>query len=105
MRTFTTGDVQGEPRPCWHCTAFDGMTNQGTCALCRRPGCARVRSLPALGCCAWEREPGTDDEPGPPPEAATHRSRVGALGYCPETAGGPRAGPAGAAGTNGGTFS
>jgi hypothetical protein len=50
-------------RPCWHCTAFGGMTAQGTAALCNRPGCCQVRPGPAAGCSAWEREVGTDDEP------------------------------------------
>ena len=50
-------------RPCWHCTAFGSMTAQGTAALCNRPGCYRVRAGPDTGCCEWEREVGTDDEP------------------------------------------
>jgi hypothetical protein len=50
-------------RPCWHCAAFDGLTAQGTAALCRRPGCCRVRAAPVTGCCEWQRETGSDDEP------------------------------------------
>jgi len=50
-------------RPCWHCTAFGGLTAQGTAALCRRLGCCRVRSSPDTGCCQWQREVGSDDEP------------------------------------------
>jgi hypothetical protein len=50
-------------RPCWHCTAFGGMTAQGTAALCNRPGCCRVRPGPAAGRSDWEREVGTDDGP------------------------------------------
>jgi hypothetical protein len=57
-------------RPCWHCTAYCGLTAKGTAALCSRPGCCRVRSDPATGCVAWERAPGTDDEPGPPAGAS-----------------------------------
>jgi hypothetical protein len=53
-------------RPCWHCTAFDGMTAQGTAALCSRPNGCRVRALPAAGCVSWVRAPGTDDEDWPP---------------------------------------
>ena len=30
------------------------------------PNAPRVRSMPAGGCAFWLREPGTDDEPGPP---------------------------------------
>ncbi len=53
-------------RPCWHCTAYAGLTGQGTVAICTRPGCCRARSDPAIGCVRWEREPGSDDEAGPP---------------------------------------
>ena len=52
--------------PCWWCTGFDGMTAQGTAALCSRPRCSRVRALPANGCRSWVRAPGTDDEDWPP---------------------------------------
>lgn len=53
---------QSAPRPCSHCSAFDGYTAAGSAALCSRPGCCRVRSTPANGCSAFEREPGVDDE-------------------------------------------
>ncbi len=51
---------------CWHCTSYDGLTAQGTAALCARSGCSRVRSAPHTGCSAWERAVGCDDEDGPP---------------------------------------
>ena len=53
-------------RACWHCNAYDGLTAQGTAALCKRPGGTRVQASPESGCAFWERKPGTDDEPGPP---------------------------------------
>lgn len=53
-------------KPCWHCHWFDGMTAQDTAALCSNKTCPRVRSQPENGCCSWEREPGSDDESGPP---------------------------------------
>lgn len=53
----------GPPRPCWQCTCFDGLVYQGTAALCTLRNGPRVRSAPANGCSAWEREPGSDDEP------------------------------------------
>lgn len=52
--------------PCWQCVSFQGMAYQGSVALCRLSGGPRVRSSPATGCSAFDREPGTDDEPGPP---------------------------------------
>ncbi len=48
--------------PCWHCTAFDGLTG-GNAALCRRPGASRLRASPDMGCASFEREVGVDDEP------------------------------------------
>lgn len=53
-------------RPCWHCTRWAGMAYQGTVALCNLANGPRVRSDPATGCSHWERELGSDDEPGPP---------------------------------------
>jgi hypothetical protein len=44
------------------------MTGQGSAALCSLAGASRVRASPASGCVCWEREPGSDDEPGPPGE-------------------------------------
>ena len=51
---------------CWHCSAYAGLTGQGTPALCKRPECSHVRANPERGCVCFEREPGADDEPGPP---------------------------------------
>lgn len=42
------------------------MDYKGTVARCKLTNGPRVRSDPATGCSAWVREPGTDDEPGPP---------------------------------------
>lgn len=54
-------------RPCWHCRAYAGLTGQGSAAVCRdRSGAVSVRTNPEQGCSFWEREPGADDEPGPP---------------------------------------
>ena len=58
-------------RPCWHCVHFDGMLFGGSAAGCKAPGSAQVRAMPADGCSRWEREPGSDDEPGPPVIAKT----------------------------------
>jgi len=55
-----------EPRPCWHCVHFGGMLFGGSAAGCTAPGSAKVRAMPKDGCSQWEREPGADDEPGPP---------------------------------------
>ena len=61
-------------QPCWHCSRFDGMTAQGSAALCTLPHAARVQALPGRGCSAFEREPGADDEPGPPAWGVEGRS-------------------------------
>ena len=53
-------------RPCWHCVRFDGLGPDGSVAYCALARAARVRSRPADGCSAFEREVGADDEPGPP---------------------------------------
>lgn len=66
-------------QPCWTCTAYQGPTAGGTAALCGHPGSARVRASPDLGCCSWERELGTDDEPGRLPDGflpIEHGARV-----------------------------
>jgi hypothetical protein len=52
-----------EPRPCWHCSHYIGMTAAGTAAVCSLSNGPRVRSMPAQGCSAFVREPGADDEP------------------------------------------
>ena len=50
-------------RPCWHCASFRGLVYAGSAARCARPNSAAVRSMPANGCSAFEREVGSDDEP------------------------------------------
>lgn len=55
-----------ERRPCWQCQRFQAMVYGGTAARCFIGGRVRIEAAPALGCAFWEREPGTDDEPGPP---------------------------------------
>jgi hypothetical protein len=52
-----------EHRPCWHCTHFERMTAGGSAALCNLPNGPRVRAMPGMGCAAWQRETGADDEP------------------------------------------
>jgi hypothetical protein len=68
MTSLMSGLMGGQDKPCWHCRFYDGMTNENTSALCNHPGCSRVRSTPANGCSAFEREPGADDEPMPKAE-------------------------------------
>lgn len=55
-------------QPCWHCTHYCGLTADGAAARCSLPNAARIRSMPAGGCSAWKREPGTDDEPDAVPQ-------------------------------------
>lgn len=62
---------QAAHAPCWHCAHFLGMLYEGTAARCRVG--PPVRSMPGNGCSAFEREPGADDEPGPPAAAGTTR--------------------------------
>lgn len=57
---------RSEFRPCWHCRYFDGMASGGSAALCAALDTARLRSSAVNGCSQWEREPGSDDESGPP---------------------------------------
>lgn len=61
----------GEAHPCWHCTWYDGMAGQGTCAQCAKPRAARLCATPEYGCAFWERDPGSDDEPLSPQQMAT----------------------------------
>ena len=49
---------------CWHCTHFQALIYQDTAAKCALP--PGIRSMPDRGCAFWEREVGSDDEPGPP---------------------------------------
>lgn len=72
-------DPWGVPRPCWHCSRYVRLIHAGTAALCNLPNGPRVRSMPERGCCSWQREPGADDEPGPP-------SGMGLQGRCPQCA-------------------
>ena len=62
-------------RACWHCQHFGAMIYAGTAAWCARPGAAPVIATPARGCAYWGREPGADDEPGPPPPRDAARVR------------------------------
>lgn len=54
------------PQHCWHCQHFGEMCVGGAAARCARRGAVHIQSAPAHGCVYWEREPGSDDEPGPP---------------------------------------
>lgn len=64
----------GVDRPCWHCHHYVAMLACGaaSCSLQLGP---RVRSQPERGCSAFEREPGADDEPGPPAGVVVEESR------------------------------
>jgi hypothetical protein len=53
-------------RPCWSCVWFGRMVYGGSAAWCNLANGPRVQAGPWEGCSAWEREPGADDEPGPP---------------------------------------
>jgi len=55
-----------EHRPCWFCRSFERMVYGGTAARCTIDGRVRIEAAPARGCAFWQREPGSDDEPGPP---------------------------------------
>lgn len=62
---FNPGRIDGA---CWHCAHWGGFDNSGTNAVCRhRVPAVHIRALPVHGCAFFTREPGVDDEPGPPP--------------------------------------
>lgn len=63
--------------PCWHCSRFETMLYAGSAALCSLSNGPRVRAQPARGCASFVREPGTDDEPGPPPGDRARTSSIG----------------------------
>lgn len=58
--------LEAPARPCWHCVHFLGLDSSGCHARCSHRG-GGVHASPARGCTYWQREPGIDDEPGPPP--------------------------------------
>ena len=64
--SHSTSNYSGEGRPCWHCRYFTTMLCYGSAAGCALANAAAIRSMPASGCSAFEREVGADDEPGPP---------------------------------------
>jgi len=51
---------------CATCHWWAGWTEHES-ARCSRPGGAPIHSIPEMGCCSWEREPGSDDEIHPRP--------------------------------------
>lgn len=51
-----------DPRPCWFCHHYGGMTHEGSAARCVRSRAIRIAAQPAQGCAFWEREPGADDD-------------------------------------------
>jgi len=53
------------------------MRYGATAAECSLANGPRIRSMPADGCSAWERQPGADDEPDRVP---TDLSAAGARG-------------------------
>ena len=62
----TTAQPTNQTNPCWHCQHWGGWAHGGPHSYCRRPGCSPVQAIPERGCAYWVREPGADDEPGPP---------------------------------------
>lgn len=53
-----------DPKPCWHCTRFLGLTAQGSAAVCGRLAASvAVVATPRRGCAFFEREVGVDEEP------------------------------------------
>ena len=53
-----------------HARASAKLTKLAGSFLCEvwiSRGSRRVNAMPATGCAFWIREPGSDDEPGPPP--------------------------------------
>ena len=51
-----------ECQPCWHCSRFIALVYDGSAAECSLPNGPRIRSMPAWGCAAFERQPGADDD-------------------------------------------
>lgn len=74
-REWSPGSGRG---PCWHCRWFAGMVLSDIASCGRDEG--HVRAMASRGCAFWQREPGADDEPGPPPvigwERAVSRMRA-----------------------------
>lgn len=51
---------------CSTCRLWAGWTEyEGV--RCSRPGGSLIHSIAEMGCCSWEREPGSDDEIHPRP--------------------------------------
>jgi len=63
-------DGSSDPAParaCWHCHRFIRLVAGGHHGLCQFDDASmHVQVDPAQGCVNWAREPGIDDEPGPP---------------------------------------
>jgi hypothetical protein len=51
---------------CWHCAHYAGLDSSLMHAVCSRQG-KTVCASPLRGCVFWERLPGVDEEPKPPP--------------------------------------
>lgn len=67
---------QGPPdldTPCTACRHFGGLVARGYSAICLRDPGGHLRCGQALGCCHWEREPGSDDEVLPEVRARVER--------------------------------
>lgn len=70
-----TPSAPAAERPCWHCQRFGGLVYQDTAARCLREAGVAIVAQPRYGCAFWVREPGSDDEPGPPsPSEAANRT-------------------------------
>ncbi len=66
MHTPSYWPEHSDRNPCWQCHHFGAMVYAGTAARCFIGNRTRIEAAPARGCAFWQREPGTDDEPGPP---------------------------------------
>jgi hypothetical protein len=52
--------------PCWHCRRYGGLSDSAYYTRCTAPLHSVTQANPWHGCSCFEREPGADDEPGPP---------------------------------------
>lgn len=66
MLSMSSHSTPAVDAPCWHCSSYAGPDPSGSHALCLHDGRRAVQASPSTGCASFEREPGADDEPGPP---------------------------------------
>lgn len=53
--------------PCWECHWFGYLMAENRHGLCLQPTSVGMITIPAAGCSAWRREPGSDDGGRPTP--------------------------------------